>query len=114
MKFVKLYTGEDNESYFEDVAVDVETIEPLGYYSKKYSATGMIFRSFEKGLQFDWHNAPRPQYIIYLDGEVEVETSRSEKRIFKSGDVLLASDLTGKGHITRTLTEGRSVIITVS
>lgn len=72
-----------------------------------------MFRDFEKGAIFDWHTAPQPQYIIYLEGEVEVEASDGEKKIFKPGDVLFATDLTGKGHITRTLAKGRSVIVTI-
>lgn len=113
MKFIKLYTGEDNNSHFMEVDAGIETKQPLGKYSRKYPVTGMMFRDFEKGAVFDWHNAPQPQYIIYLEGKVEVEVSSGEKRIFKPGDVLLATDLTGKGHITRTLTKGRSIIITV-
>jgi hypothetical protein len=112
MKFTKLYTSHDNKSYFEEIDAGVATTQPLGRYSKKYSCTGMMFRDFEKGSSFDWHTAPQPQYIIYLEGEVEVETSGGEKRIFKSGDILFATDLTGKGHITRTLTKGRSVVVT--
>jgi hypothetical protein len=47
----------------------------LGDYSKTYPASGMIFRDAEPGLTFDWHNAPQPQYIIYLEGEVEIDQS---------------------------------------
>ena len=92
--------------------VQKETKQPLGNYSKKYPVTGMMFRDFKKGATFDWHTAPQPQYIIYLEGEVEVETSSGEKRTFKAGDILFATDLTGKGHITKTLTDGKSIIIT--
>lgn len=112
MKYVRLFTGKDNKSYFEEVEAGVETLQLLGSYSKMYSVEGMMFRDFNKGASFDWHNAPQPQYIIYLEGEVEVETSGGEKRTFKPGDVLFAEDVTGKGHITRTLTSGRSVVIT--
>ncbi len=38
-------------------------MQPLGSYSKKYAATGLMFRDFEKGATFDWHTAPQPQYI---------------------------------------------------
>lgn len=112
MKYIKLFTGADDKSYFIEVDAGFETKHPLGNYSKKYDAKGIMFRDFEEGASFDWHTAPQPQYIIYLDGKVEVETSSGEKRIFEAGDVLFASDLTGKGHTTRTLTKGRSIIIT--
>lgn len=112
MKFIKLYTGDDNKSHFIEMDAGIETIEPLGNYSKKYPTTGLIFRDFEKGAIFDWHTAPQPQYIIYLEGLVEVEASDGEKRIFQPGDVLFATDLTGQGHITRTLSKGKSIIVT--
>lgn len=94
-----------------EVDTGVETKQPLGKYSNKYPATGMIFRDFEKGETFDWHTAPQPQYIIYLEGVIEVEASGGEKRTFKPGDVLFATDLKGQGHITRTLSKGKSIII---
>ena len=114
MKFIKLYTGDDNKSHFTEVDAGIETQHPLGNYSKKYPALGLMFRDFEAGAIYDWHNAPQPQYIIYLEGEVEVEASDGEKRIFKPGDILLATDLSGKGHITRTLSHGKSIIITTT
>ena len=112
MKYITLFTGEDEKSHFKEVDAGFDKKHPLGNYSKKYPVKGMMFRDFEKGFSFDWHTAPQPQYIIYLEGEVEVEASGGEKRTFRSGDVLFATDLTGKGHITRTLTKGRSIIVT--
>jgi hypothetical protein len=38
-----------------------------------------------------------------LDGEIEIETSLGDKRIFKTGEVLLVEDTTGKGHKTKNL-----------
>lgn len=112
MRYIKLYTGEDHKSYFIEIDAGFEKKHPLGNYSKKYVVKRMMFRDFEKGASFDWHTAPQPQYIVYLEGAVEVEASGGERRIFKPGDVLFATDLTGKGHITRTLTKGRSIIVT--
>lgn len=112
MTYTKLYTGADNLSYFEDVDAGCGHVHPLGRYSSKYSVSGMMFREFEAGASYDWHNAPQEQYIIYLEGKVEVIASGGEARVFQPGDVLLASDLTGKGHITKTLTKGRSIVVT--
>ena len=107
-----LYTKTDNKSYFKDIDTGIELNQPLGTYSQKYPTTGMRFRTFKAGLEYNWHNAPQPQYIIYLDGEVEVKASGGEKRVFQAGDILFATDLFGEGHITRTLTDGNSIIIT--
>lgn len=113
MKYIKLYTGKDNQSHFEEMDSGPASKEILGYYSKEYPVSEMIFRDFEAGNFFDWHTAPQPQYIVYLEGEVEVQINSNEKRIFKAGDVLFATDLTGKGHISKTLTSGRSLIIKI-
>jgi uncharacterized cupin superfamily protein len=112
MKIIKLYTGNDNKSYFCEIDSESTIKHELGLYSKKHAVEGLTFRDFEPGANFDWHNAPQPQYIVYLEGEVEVESSSGEKRIFKPGDILFATDLEGQGHITRTLTKGQSLIIT--
>lgn len=112
MKMIKLYNGNDNKSYFMEVDCGHATKHPLGLYSQKFPATGIMFRDFEAGLVMEMHNAPQPQYIVYLEGAVEVEASGGDKMIFKPGDVLFVSDLSGAGHISRTLTKGRSVIVT--
>jgi quercetin dioxygenase-like cupin family protein len=111
MKYTLLFTGPDNKSHFKEVDAGIESKQPLGSYSKKFPVKGIMFRDFEKDAVFPKHTAPQRQHIIYLEGEVEVEASDGEKRIFKPGDVLLATDLTGEGHTTKTLTKGRSAIV---
>jgi hypothetical protein len=112
MIITKLFADNDGKSYFKEIDCGHESIQPLGFYSKKYPASGIIFRDFEAGNIFKQHNAPQPQYIIYLEGEVEVIASGGEKRIFKPGDVLFATDPAGEGHISKTLTKGKSIIVT--
>jgi len=114
MQIVKLYTGEDDKSYFEDSEIKTDIQQELGRYSETKKVDGLIFRESEPGQSFDWHNAPQPQYIVYLAGEVEVEASGGETRRFKTGDVLFACDLTGDGHISRVLSRGNALVITVS
>ena len=71
-------------------------------YSERLKATGIIFRE-TKGAQYfvDWHNAPRRQFVVNLSGEVEITVSDGETRRFGTGTILLAEDVTGKGHISR-------------
>jgi quercetin dioxygenase-like cupin family protein len=49
----------------------------------------------------DWHPAPRRQYVITLFGQGEIELSDGTKRRFGAGDIMLADDTAGRGHITR-------------
>lgn len=54
----------------------------------------------------NWHNAPHRLYVVVLKGRFEVEVENGGKtKSFGPGDVLLAEDLTGKGHLTRAVGE---------
>jgi uncharacterized cupin superfamily protein len=46
-----------------------------------------------------------------LSGEMEVEIGDGSKRRFKAGDVLLAEDTTGQGHITRRFGDYKIAVI---
>jgi quercetin dioxygenase-like cupin family protein len=64
-------------------------------------ATGIIFRQTGGDYDLDWHPAPRRQYIVNLDGGVEITVSDGEKRVIGAGEVLLVEDVTGKGHLSK-------------
>lgn len=86
----------------------------IGSLSEKIPVKDIIFREVLPSYDYDFHNAPQKQYIILLDGEIEIETSLGDVRRFRAGDVLLVEDTTGKGHKTRNLTpvKRRSIFIT--
>jgi hypothetical protein len=52
------------------------------------------------------HNAPRRQFIVHLEGSVQVEASGGGTRVFGPGDVILAEDLEGAGHVTTWVGDG--------
>ena len=52
----------------------------------------------EPGGVYDWHPAPRKQYVVTLTGTVEFTFERGDVLIVEPGDVFLANDLVGKGH----------------
>ena len=61
------------------------------------------FSELPEGLAQSWHNAPRRQIVVVLHGTVEVTTSDDVARRFAAGELFLADDTTGKGHLTRTI-----------
>jgi len=111
---VKIYSDEKGESHFEEIEIPLKDGGMIGKLSEALPATSVIFREVEPSYDWDFHTAPQRQYIILLDGEIEIETSLGEKRILKGGDVILAEDTTGKGHRTRNIVpiKRRSVFIT--
>jgi hypothetical protein len=114
-KITRIYNDPEGESHFEDIEIQMVDGGEIGFLSGRIPVKEVIFRKVKPSYDYDFHNAPQRQYIILLDGEIEIETSLGEKRIFKGGDVLLAEDTEGKGHKTRNLekTDRKSVFITL-
>jgi quercetin dioxygenase-like cupin family protein len=108
MNIVRIYTGTDNQTHFEDV--DVETFAKLA--ANVGEGAVRVNRGPAKSSQ-DFHNAPRRQYVVMMSGVMEVEIGDGSKRRLIPGDVLIAEDLTGKGHITRGVGEDPRVTLAV-
>lgn len=106
MRIHNLYTDEHGESHFRDI--EVEWVEERGSskYSKRFPATGIIFRKTQGNYDLDWHPAPRRQYIINLDAGARLTASDGESRVIGAGEVILVEDTTGKGHLSQAV-EGK-------
>src|SRR3981081_404674 len=101
MTVVRLYTGPDNKSHFEEIQIPLKDAGKVGFISDRDQATGVVFRETTGDYNYDFHPAPRRQYVVNLEGEVEIEVGDGTKRILRTGDILLAEDTTGQGHISR-------------
>lgn len=101
MKITRLFVDSAGETHFQDMDVPFDTENPGGKMSKKLPATGIIFRQTAPTYDYDWHNAPRKQYIINLDAAVQITVSDGETRTIGAGEVFLVEDITGKGHISK-------------
>ncbi len=101
MKYVHLYTGPDGESHFKDVEMEMEDIGSGQQKSELMKATGILFSATGPDHHLDWHNAPCRQFVITLEGEVEITVGDGTTRRFGPGDIMLADDTTGQGHISR-------------
>ena len=101
MKVVRLYTGPDNKSHFDDIQIPLKDAGKVGFISELHKATGVVFRETTGDYNYEFHTAPRRQYVVNLEGEVEIEVGDGTRRILRAGDILLAEDTTGQGHISR-------------
>lgn len=101
----RIYTDPEGESHFEDVRVPLAPAGIIGTLSEKQEVSALVFRENQPGYDWDFHHAPRRQYIVLLDGIIEIEVSDGEKRQFHGGEVLLVEDTWGTGHRTRQLTD---------
>lgn len=100
-RITRIYTDNNGDSNFEDITVALNDAGIVGALSDPVKTNSLIFREVSPSYDWDFHTAPQRQYIVLLDGEIEIETSLGEKRSFRSGDILLVEDTTGKGHKTR-------------
>ncbi|MEX0960650.1 MAG: hypothetical protein WDZ63_15320 [Burkholderiales bacterium] len=98
---LRIYTGPDNRSHFEDLQIPLTSAGKIGFVSALMTATGVVFRETDGDYDYDFHTAPRRQFVINLEGEVEIEVGDGTKRVLRSGEILLAEDTTGQGHISR-------------
>ncbi len=101
MRIHNLYTDPSGESHFRDIQIDWVEETRAGKLSKRFPATGIIFRQVPPTYDLDWHTAPRRQYIINLDAGVRITASDGESRVIGAGEVLLVEDTTGKGHLSK-------------
>ncbi|MHA2394804.1 MAG: hypothetical protein ACXAEX_22980, partial [Promethearchaeota archaeon] len=105
-KATRIYTGPDGESHFEDIEIALDEKKGADRrQSAPMKATEIIFIEQDSGYEHGWHNAPCRQFVITLEGECEIEIGDDIKRIFGPGDVLLAEDTTGRGHISRVVSK---------
>jgi len=108
MELIRLYTGDDGKTHIE--ALDLASHPEL---TTLQSAKGVVFRATQPGHFSDWHRAPRRQFVITLEGEVEIGLGDGSVHRFGAGYVTLAEDLTGKGHTTRVVGSRPRVTATI-
>jgi len=113
VKYTRIATNAAGVSFFEEGDVPLAEAGEIGRLSSLLSANGIIFRETGDTYDYDWHPAPQRQWILLLDGEIEIEVGTGEKRRFRGGDILRLEDVDGRGHRTRQLSSGprRSVFI---
>ncbi len=100
MQITRVYTGDDGESHFETIDIAMSESR-YGSLSELFEAEGVMFRTTPIGGELDFHNAPRRQFVVNLSGTVEIEVGDGAKLQLHGGDILLADDVNGRGHITR-------------
>jgi len=111
MNVIRMYTGDDGRSHFEYITMpegeqrEVREI-PLPAFKRVVLRRG-ITRTGR------WQTAPRRQWVITLQGRIEIEVADGKKRVFGPGDVLIAEDTTGEGHRVEVLGDEVRVALTL-
>ena len=102
MKIVRMYTGDDGRTHFQDVQPPARSESPLATVAALPDAVaGEVLIRHRTGVSREFHPAPRRQYVALLDGAVDVITTTGERRTLYAGDILAAEDTHGEGHVLR-------------
>jgi hypothetical protein len=118
LPYVRVYSDAEGESHFEDAEfsfalADFAPPAPPISVAEPISADSITVISSAAGWHGDWHPAPRRQLMFMLVGELEVRVSDGDVRRFKAGDIFLAEDTAGKGHVSTVVGDARCFIANV-
>jgi hypothetical protein len=115
MSDVKTYTRivctDDGGSAFEEAELSLTEQQvaagvPPMFIGELASASSVVFLSSDE-FDSEPHPVPRQQWVVMLRGVIEVDVSDGTRRRFGPGDLVLAADTTGRGHVTSAAGEGQ-------
>ena len=98
IRCVRIWTGADGDSHFEEGVIDLAKGERGDALSTVVSGASLSFQETGSGGSYEWHKDPVPRFVITLSGTLEFETKGGERFTIRPGDILLAQDNTGSGH----------------
>jgi hypothetical protein len=111
MQYLRLFAAGDGGSRMEDAeftttsARVADGVSPLRV-SGPHPCKSITFVEIPPDAsQWHAHVAPGRQWVLMLSGRGVITTSDGLERKFGPGDVILAEDTTGQGHVFRPLTE---------
>jgi quercetin dioxygenase-like cupin family protein len=102
-RITRLYTGADGQSHAEDVTVAWRTAKLRAELSESepVNVSRAQFLRWPRGFVWEGHPASKRQYVVVISGRGEVDVAGGKKVMLAPGRILLAEDVTGKGHVTR-------------
>jgi quercetin dioxygenase-like cupin family protein len=101
MAIIRVYAGSDGQSHFEEMEPRFEPRGDKSESAELIPGSGIVIRRFEANRSNPWHHAPGRYAVFTLSGAVDIEIGDGTVRRLGPGDILIAEDLTGRGHATR-------------
>ncbi|HUB21908.1 MAG TPA: hypothetical protein VMA97_05830 [Streptosporangiaceae bacterium] len=98
IRCVRMWTGEDGDSQFEEGWIDLAEEVRGDSVGKAVPVVELSFQETQSGGSYEWHQDPVPRFVITLSGTLEFKTKSGATFIIRPGDVLLAQDNSGTGH----------------
>jgi quercetin dioxygenase-like cupin family protein len=106
MQYIRLFADEKGETHFEPVALELSEADyrppaPPMFVSHAYQADALQFVRIPSGWVGEHIHPPKHQFLLCLEGQLEIMASDGEKRTFGPGAAVLMEDTSGKGHRSR-------------
>ena len=97
IRCVRLWTGDDRSSHFEEGVIDLESGPRGDTLSGKFPIASVSFQETNADPKLGWHPDPARQLVITLSGALEF-TMHDGRFSLRAGDILFTEDTTGAGH----------------
>lgn len=117
MKFPRIYADEQGETHIEFREVPQHEARvgpppnPVGQMTDSEAVSTFVIFAAPAGTKVPSHNAPQPYICIVLSGEGEVTASDGKTVRLRAGELIYCDDISGKGHMTRSITDLRVAFI---
>jgi hypothetical protein len=113
-----MYTNDAGHTAFADLEIPGPEVSFDGDRRSRAlrdipATTVNIIELLEWRPKLDLHPPPRRQWVIILQGAMEISTTTGARRRFEAGDCLLAEDMQGAGHRSEDVGVDRLVTLNV-
>lgn len=106
--YTRVVSTKDGGSAFQDAELLLSEQQvsggPAMFVGGLETKPGVAFVRFA-AFPGEPHPADGQQWVVVLRGAIEVEVSDGTTRQFGPGDLVLATDTSGRGHITRVVSD---------
>jgi hypothetical protein len=107
----RIYADKDGGSHFAtadipfSIAPTTIGLPDMQSSNRMPAATFQLIVTPPPAICNGWHPTPRRQFVLFLKGSVDIQTSDGEVRRFNTGSMLFVEDTTGKGHLNHKLND---------
>jgi len=119
MMITRIFADDRGESHFSDIEmpltliVPAEGLPPMGMSPPIASMQVRFLVGLPALIAHDWHPAPARQFVLLLEGSLEVEVSDGQRRRFGQGAIAFLEDTRGKGHKDQVVNDDQLLLVLI-
>ena len=92
LTLTELYTAADGRARFRDLPVPLAEGTPAARLSRVLASGGCQFRHSPIGFASDYHCTTTPQWLLVLQGRMEIGLQDGSTRVFGPGECFYSND----------------------